>query len=196
MSSIVVSGDTSGAITIAAPAVAGTNTLTLPAATGTLLTTASTAVVTQAMLSTNVAGNGPAFSAYGTALQSASNATFTKIAYNTEEFDTASYYDSTTNYRFTPLIAGYYQFNATIGSSNAVTGFVGLSFYKNGSRFKDGTFGTNGNNGPICSGSALIYLNGSTDYVEVFGYQNSGTSLNIGSSGANFAFSGALIRSA
>ena len=37
MSSIVVSGDTSGAITIAAPAVAGTNTLTLPANTGTLI---------------------------------------------------------------------------------------------------------------------------------------------------------------
>ena len=35
MSSIVVSGDTSGAITIAAPAVSGTNTITLPASTGT-----------------------------------------------------------------------------------------------------------------------------------------------------------------
>lgn len=42
MSSIVVSGDTSGAITVSAPAVAGTTTLTLPAATGNVL--ASTAV--------------------------------------------------------------------------------------------------------------------------------------------------------
>jgi len=41
MSSIVISGDTSGAITLAAPAVAGTNTITLPAATGTVLTTGS-----------------------------------------------------------------------------------------------------------------------------------------------------------
>lgn len=41
MSSIIVSGDTSGAITLAAPAVAGTNTLTLPASTGTVLTTGS-----------------------------------------------------------------------------------------------------------------------------------------------------------
>jgi len=39
MASIVVTGDTSGAITIAAPAVAGTNTLTLPASTGTLVVT-------------------------------------------------------------------------------------------------------------------------------------------------------------
>ena len=38
MSSIVVSGDTSGAITLQAPAVAGTNTLSLPAVTGTVLT--------------------------------------------------------------------------------------------------------------------------------------------------------------
>jgi hypothetical protein len=41
MSSIVISGDTSGAITLAAPAVAGTNTATLPASTGTILTTGS-----------------------------------------------------------------------------------------------------------------------------------------------------------
>jgi hypothetical protein len=36
MSSIVISGDTSGSVTIAAPAVAGTNTITLPAGTGTM----------------------------------------------------------------------------------------------------------------------------------------------------------------
>jgi hypothetical protein len=41
MSSVVISGDTSGAITLAAPAIAGTNTLTLPANTGTVITTAS-----------------------------------------------------------------------------------------------------------------------------------------------------------
>jgi len=37
MSSIFITGDTSGAITLAAPAVSGTNTATLPAATGTVL---------------------------------------------------------------------------------------------------------------------------------------------------------------
>jgi hypothetical protein len=42
MSSVVISGDTSGAITLAAPAVAGTNTQTLPAVAGTVLV--STAV--------------------------------------------------------------------------------------------------------------------------------------------------------
>ena len=41
MSSVVISGDTSGAITLAAPSVAGTNTITLPASTGTVLTSGS-----------------------------------------------------------------------------------------------------------------------------------------------------------
>lgn len=41
MSSIVVAGDTSGLITLQAPAVAGSNILSLPAVTGTLLTTAA-----------------------------------------------------------------------------------------------------------------------------------------------------------
>ena len=50
MSSIVVSGDTSGAITIAAPAVSGTNTLTLPAATDTLVGKATTDTLTNKTL--------------------------------------------------------------------------------------------------------------------------------------------------
>jgi len=41
LSSLVISGDTSGTITLQAPSVAGSNTLTLPAATGTVLTSAS-----------------------------------------------------------------------------------------------------------------------------------------------------------
>jgi hypothetical protein len=46
MSSIVISGDTSGAITLSAPAVAGTNTITLPAVTGnSLVSTAVSASV-------------------------------------------------------------------------------------------------------------------------------------------------------
>lgn len=38
MSSVVISGDTSGTVTLAAPSVAGSNTITLPASTGNLLT--------------------------------------------------------------------------------------------------------------------------------------------------------------
>lgn len=46
MSSVVISGDTSGAITLQSPAVAGSNTLTLPAATDTLVGKATTDTLT------------------------------------------------------------------------------------------------------------------------------------------------------
>jgi hypothetical protein len=53
MASLVLTGDTSGQVTIAAPAVAGTNTLTLPALTGTVLTTATSGVVLQVVNTMN-----------------------------------------------------------------------------------------------------------------------------------------------
>jgi hypothetical protein len=42
MASVVISGDTSGSITLQAPAVAGSTVLTLPATSGTVLTSVST----------------------------------------------------------------------------------------------------------------------------------------------------------
>ena len=44
MSSLVIAGDSSGQITLAAPAVSGTTTLTLPATTGTVLNDATVGV--------------------------------------------------------------------------------------------------------------------------------------------------------
>ncbi len=58
MADIVLTGDTSGAITIASPAVAGTNTLTLPASTGTMAITTDTPTA----LST-ASGSAPSYSA-------------------------------------------------------------------------------------------------------------------------------------
>lgn len=61
MANVVISGDTSGAITLAAPAVAGTNTITLPTNTGTAITTGSSNVVTSSLLSTGAVGTGVGF---------------------------------------------------------------------------------------------------------------------------------------
>ena len=54
MASVLISGDTSGAITIAAPAVSGTNTLTLPVATDTLVGKATTDTLTNKTLTSPV----------------------------------------------------------------------------------------------------------------------------------------------
>lgn len=173
MSSIVISGDTSGSITVAAPAVAGTNTITFPAATGTVM----------------VSGNMPAFSAYNSSTQSISNGTWTKLVCNTERFDTANCFDSTTNYRFTPNIAGYYQINLGAYAYPSVTGTVNLALYKNGASYETISL-ANTNAGPGLCIASLIYFNGSSDYIEGYIYQSSGGSL----LGASTDFSGCLVR--
>jgi hypothetical protein len=58
MSSVVISGDTSGAITLSAPAVAGTTTLTLPATSGTVLQSGTTVTEAQGGTGTTVGYNG------------------------------------------------------------------------------------------------------------------------------------------
>ena len=180
MSSVVISGDTSGAITLAAPAVSGTNTATLPAATGTVM----------------VSGNMPAFAVYNSAYASIANATYTKLAFNTKIFDTATAFDATTNYRFQPTVAGYYQINATITAGTSATGALYTAIFKNGSIYTQGNvipLNASININPVIN--QLMYLNG-TDYIEIYAYQNSGTSLNIGSNGTNQIFSGSLVRAA
>ena len=66
MSSIVIAGDTSGSVTLQAPAVAGTTTLTLPATSGTVLTTASGTAATATNLAGGSNGTIPYQSASGT----------------------------------------------------------------------------------------------------------------------------------
>jgi len=188
MSSIVVSGDTSGTVTLSAPAVAGTTTLTLPSTSGTVLTTASTAVVTQAMLSTNVAGNGPAFGAYQSSAQAMVANTASKILFQTEEFDTNNNFASST---FTPTVAGYYQLNARFRVSSAVANMA-FYIYKNGSLFKDGVgVDTSGVGMQI---NCLVYANGTTDYFEIWGSFNNSQNTTAGQQAT--WFNGFLARSA
>lgn len=146
--------------------------------------------VTQLNLAPNVAGNGPSFSAYISS-QTVSGSTWTKMACSLEEFDTNNNFDSTTNYRFQPTVAGYYQFNGKVQMGVTATP-IALAFYKNGTAVKFGSDLSTSNAG--VSSSALIYLNGSTDYVEFYMYIVTGQILSV-SAGANY-FQGFLARAA
>ena len=148
-----------------------------------------------------IVGAGPAFNAYGNASQSLTSNTFTKVALNTELFDTNSNFDSTTNYRFTPTVAGYYQINATLRFSAvaAATQVIG-TIYKNGSEYFRGfdTPMSSTNTVSTFSISTVVYFNGSSDYVELYGYCYLGTTvtLNYGSAASCCQMSGCLIRGA
>jgi hypothetical protein len=180
--SLVLQSSGGGQITIQEPTTASNFTQTLPAATGTVM----------------VSGNQPAFSAYGNANQSITTTTWTKVQLPVEDFDTNNCFDSTTNYRFTPTVDGYYQINGEIRSNGTLISLLGTAIYKNGVVVSQFVF-------PIPSStnqyqvqvSKLIYLNGSTDYVELYGIVV-GTSPSF-DNGGGFAvsqFNGSLVRAA
>ena len=56
MSSVVISGDISGSVTLDAPSVAGTTVLTLPATSGTIVTTATTTGISGSAITTGTVG--------------------------------------------------------------------------------------------------------------------------------------------
>ena len=117
--------------------------------------------------------NYPAFEAFLNANQSISDSTATKVQFNSKRFDTDTCYDNSTDYRFTPTVAGrYYLYANVVFQLDDYQIYQGvIYFYKNGSNYC--SFGTVDGAGstfgvPI-STSAIIDMNGTTDYIEVFG---------------------------
>jgi hypothetical protein len=176
MSALVILGDTSGSVTLQAPAAAGSSVHTLPAATGTVM----------------VSGNMPAFSAYSSGGFTMTGGAWTKIILGNEEFDTHNYFDSSTNYRFTPLVAGYYQFNAQVFQASTNSTRMLCALYKNGNQFKTGSDVVSDVYGTVVS--SLIYMNGSTDYVELYCYMG-GTATCTGAVSVTY-LNGCMMRAA
>ena len=150
--------------------------------------------IAQADLASGVAGSGPAFSAYAGTTTSVTNGTFTKVVLNTEDFDTNNNFDNATNYRFTPTVAGYYQINASV-QMNTTSQSVLCTIYKNGAAYCWGIGGYSPSLSSTSVATALIYMNGSTDYIELYCYQGTGGTLNA-NSGIYTRLSGSLVRSA
>lgn len=141
-------------------------------------------------------GAGPAFSAYSTVDQSVTSNVVTKVTLGAELFDTNNAFSSS---RFTPTIAGYYQLNGLVrgasGSANVTA--VGSQIYKNGSLLA-ASFTTSPGVSVLASLiSEVVYLNGSTDYVELFGsVVATNPVFDYAADGSNCRFSGALVRAA
>jgi len=132
------------------------------------------ASIQQADLAPNIAGNGPAFCAYLSGNQSISTNTWTKIAWNAEEFDTHNAFDSATNYRFQPQVAGYYQIQG-MWECNSSASYTYADIRKTGASHRVILVPQAGTSNPFFG---LVYLNGSTDYIEVWAYVVGGTSPN------------------
>ena len=186
--SIVLQGSTSGSITLQEPAVAGTTTIDLPATSGTALVAPTALTVPNTTGTVMVSGNMPAFYAYQSSAQSVTSNVATKLVFNSVVFDTNSNY-STANNRFTPTVAGYYQINALVNPGTTTTN-TQIYLYKNGSRITYMQTATSNSSATL---SALMQMNGSTDYLEVYVVLTGVTP--IVQDGQDFTyFSGSLVR--
>jgi hypothetical protein len=190
---LVLAGATSGSTTIQATD-AVTQTITLPNNTGTVLTTASTFGGTGPSFSVTPNGSGQTISAATTAKVTAFGITGDAVTYY---WDTASCWNNT-NKRFIPNVAGYYYFNTGLAIASIGTGEnLGLAFFKNGTGIRyTSYFNNGGSNDVYLNASCVIYMNGSTDYVEVYFSNNSGSNMDI--RGEQYAswFTGFLARAA
>lgn len=120
------------------------------------------------------------FLARRTASQSIPTAVWTKVQLDGEAFDSDSYFDSTTNYRFTPGVAGDYLFYANVLlEALADTKLHGIAIYKNGAHFNRVMFRIGGTGNTDLNMATVVDLNGSTDYVELYVYHEHGSNRNI-----------------
>jgi len=118
--------------------------------------------------------------------------TFVKITFNSEAWDTNNNFASST---FTPTVAGYYQITAALYHGQVGNGDFQGALYKNGTRVKR-LYIRNTIAGQVTldNSSCLVYCNGSTDYIELYGRGDSGGDVTIYASAETTYFEGIGIR--
>jgi len=116
--------------------------------------------------------NYPAFEAYVSSTQTVSDSVATKVQFDTEVFDEGGVYDNSTNYRFTPTVAGkYYVYTGLQCYANAVSSLARahIQIYKNGSIVRDGWNDPSNNYGRFWSPTRQATMNLAVgDYIEIY----------------------------
>lgn len=117
----------------------------------------------------------PSASYYSTGTTVLATLAFTKVLFAGSNFDHGSYMSSS---RYTPLIAGTYHVSWAIRITDPqLLTLYTSALYKNGNNYKQGSSGqiTVTASGYAIVGSALVNMNGTTDYIEIYGYNNHAT---------------------
>ena len=124
--------------------------------------------------------NTPSFSVTQGSAQDISNATATKLAFNTEVFDTDSAFDHSSNYRFTvPSGKGgkyFFYAQATLQATQDADA-NSIIIYKNGSQFQTAM---NTNQYYDTSEISIVMDLSAGDYIEIYYEHNRGTTDDVG----------------
>lgn len=111
-----------------------------------------------------------------------SGSTYTAITFNTEEFDTDAYHSTSTNTSRITIPAGKagkYQVNAALMWSNVTGDLRNILIYKNGSSYQECAYIAAAADGRTHSQTSLVMDLAVGDYIEVYAYQNKGTTVGI-----------------
>lgn len=114
--------------------------------------------------------------------QSISNSSSTAITIDTEEIDSDSTHSTASNTsRVVPKTPGYYDIFGWASFASNATGFRQLEAKFNGTTTLDVDNKTSvgSGNATHCNVVTKAYFNGTTDYVELYAFQTSGTALNV-----------------
>jgi hypothetical protein len=108
------------------------------------------------------------FSVYRNTNQTVTTNVNGKVQFDAEERDDQAWFDSTTNYRYQPLIPGYYELRTTVDNLNSAINRIEL--WKNGALERG--LNVAGYAGALADlyahGSAIVQANGTTDYFEIY----------------------------
>jgi len=113
------------------------------------------------------------------------------VQFNTSDFDPQSWLNTST-YRITPNIAGYYEvsFFAWFGSASASNNQYNAQARKNGSTFfiaQELATASSANSGVSMGGTRVVYLNGTTDYLDFTVYNGTGASVTLQATNGTWA---------
>lgn len=110
-----------------------------------------------------------AFQAHLSTAQTVSSTVPTKVNIDTSDFDTHGWFD-TVNHRFLPLVAGWYLITGQAYVAGTSISRLLLSVWKNGAYSFIGDDITGGSSAVTerVLATGMTYLNGSTDYVELY----------------------------
>ena len=114
-----------------------------------------------------------------------SNSTWTKVQFNSGIGSFASEGWDGTNYRFLPTFRGYWHFDWGVVCAGTSLSYGLSALYKNGSAIAYGSTIKPTNTSEPTVGSKIVYLNGTSDYVEVFGYVTASSGNKFSSGEAN-----------
>ena len=124
----------------------------------------------------------PYFQAYRSTAATPSIGVLGKVLFDTKSFDSGGYYDNATNYRYTPLLTGKYLVHVHLGVQPTVTAGTQtaniVAIYKNGvslTSVRQDLYisGTTAIGAIDCT--AIVPMNGTTDYVEGWGECSTGS---------------------